>query len=72
MPNRKRFTEPEEVALLEEIVSEAISGTVSYRNGAQRLRDATGKAFSHEALRKIVNKRKAEMDEQRDSERLGD
>ena len=70
MANKIRFTEAHEIEELEAVIKMVISGALSYRNGAQRLITKTGKKFSHEGLRKIINKRKQD---DRDSEvGLGD
>ena len=59
MANHKRFTEDHEVELFEDTIKLVTNGALSYRAGAQRMRDLTGKKFSHEAMRKECNKRKA-------------
>lgn len=68
MANKPTFTEPEELELLNNTIQLVVKGALSYRAGAQRLRQLTGKKFSHEGLRKAVNKWKKKNGE----ERLGD
>jgi 2-hydroxy-3-keto-5-methylthiopentenyl-1-phosphate phosphatase len=71
MANHKRFVEPEEIKKLDEVIQEVIQGTLSFRKGAQRMREAFDKPFTHEALRKIVKKKIVDDRTDRES-RLGD
>ena len=65
MANKLRFTEPEELELLENTIQLVMKGAMSYRVGAERMRHNTGKKFSHEGLRKMVNKRKLDDESNR-------
>lgn len=70
--NHKRFSTEEELVFLDEVISNIREGVMSYRKGAQHLREVTGKIVSHEGLRKMVLKSLEEVDAGADEESLGD
>ncbi len=52
--NRKRFSTPEELVALDDVISRIADNTLSIRGGARELEETTGKYISHEGLRKIL------------------